>query len=38
MARDKIIAGIDIGTAKITTIITSLTETDQLRVIGIARN
>ncbi len=36
MARDKIIAGIDIGTAKITTIITSLTETDQLRVIGIA--
>lgn len=36
MARDKIIAGIDIGTSKITTIITSTTEEGQLRVVGVA--
>lgn len=36
MARDKIIAGVDIGTSKITTIVTSTTQEDQLRVVGVA--
>lgn len=36
MAKDKILAGIDVGTSKITTIITSTTEEGTLRVIGVA--
>lgn len=36
MAKDKIIAGIDVGTSKITTIVTSTTAENSLRVIGVA--
>ncbi len=36
MARDKILAGIDVGTSKVTTIITSTTEEGALRVVGVA--
>lgn len=36
MARDKILAGIDVGTSKVTTIITSVTQEGLLRVVGVA--
>ncbi len=36
MARDKILAGIDVGTSKVTTIITSVVEEGMLRVMGVA--
>ncbi len=38
MARDKIIAGIDVGTSKITTIVTSAIDEGLLRVVGVATN
>jgi cell division protein FtsA len=36
MARDKTISGIDIGTSKITTLIASVTDDQELRIIGVA--
>ncbi len=36
MARDRIISGIDIGTSKISTIIATITEDDEARVIGVS--
>jgi len=36
MARDRIISGIDIGTSKITTLVASLEEDGELRIIGVA--
>ena len=36
MARDRIISGIDIGTSKITTLVASVEEDGELRIIGVA--
>jgi cell division protein FtsA len=36
MARDRILSGIDIGTSKITTLIASVEEDGELRIIGVA--
>jgi len=36
MARDRILSGIDIGTSKITTLVASLEEDGELRIIGVA--
>jgi cell division protein FtsA len=36
MARDRIISGIDIGTSKITTLIATMTELNEARVIGVS--
>jgi len=36
MARDQIISGIDVGTSKITTLIASMTEDGEARVIGVS--
>ncbi|MFH0749799.1 MAG: cell division protein FtsA [Candidatus Gottesmanbacteria bacterium] len=36
MARDRILAGIDIGTSKITTVISSVSEEQELRVVGVS--
>ena len=36
MARDRIISGIDIGTSKITTLVASVEEDGELRIVGVA--
>lgn len=36
MARDRIISGIDIGTSKISTLISTITDEDEARVIGVS--
>lgn len=36
MARDRIITGIDVGTSKITTVIASVSEDQELRVVGVS--
>jgi len=36
MARDRIISGIDIGTSKITTLVASIEEDGELRIVGVA--